>query len=205
VMSQTENNLTASTASRQKTLSGWNVHPGRSTTFTAIEVSRQRRTSQGGMFIEDGDGSRHQRPPRGCRGGEASGRHEKEATMARALSETIDKASDKASDDILYRFYGPYSGRAVSLCEHLRRELDEHLEEMIGIGAMVKLTKVEAEAISASTGVLTMMPVDLTEEERVQFVGVCVLLRDLIEGAISLRLHAKSSPSLENAAFRRCS
>jgi hypothetical protein len=53
----------------------------------------------------------------------------------------MSETTDKVSDDILYRFLWPVLGPHVSLCRHLQRELDEHLEEMIGIGAMVKLTK----------------------------------------------------------------
>jgi hypothetical protein len=53
----------------------------------------------------------------------------------------------------------------VSLCVHLREELDAFISDAIDIGAMLKLTKADA----AQCEVETVMPVDLSEDEKFRF------------------------------------
>jgi hypothetical protein len=68
------------------------------------------------------------------------------------------------SDEILYRFFGGFaaSHRSVSLCQHLRAELDAHLAWTIQMGETINLTKDEAAAVGAEG----VMPIDLTEDEK---------------------------------------
>jgi len=65
------------------------------------------------------------------------------------------------SAEILYRHYGPWDGRDVSLCRHLRAELDEYLMEMISVGEALNVTKAEI----AACNITTFAPVDMTQAE----------------------------------------
>ena len=79
---------------------------------------------------------------------------------------TMDHGPD--NDDIQYRgFNDPASGEfhIVSLCKHLRAELDGYLKEAIATGVALKLSKEDA----ARLDIETIMPVDLNEEEQRSF------------------------------------
>ena len=57
--------------------------------------------------------------------------------MTDDLTRNLDHQPD--SDEILYRGFGDAASSYVSLCKHLRAEVDGHLEEAIAIGVMVSL------------------------------------------------------------------
>ena len=66
------------------------------------------------------------------------------------------------SDDVLHRSFGA-GNRTVTLCKHLREELDNYLESAIEMGATIKLTKAVAVRCEAEDSI---MPIDLSEDEK---------------------------------------